>query len=367
MKSIQLEGPDLAISNEQRAQEDNGLLDAANVVGVGVGRKQKNGVLTKEPCMTVLVSQKLDLDELSENDRIPPTFGKCKTDVVEVGHLFAGVTTEMLAKGSKSGSNGVSGRPRTTQRTPRAEQPPLLETPSVPLERSLEADTQLLSERVRPALGGYSVGHYKVTAGTIATGVLDLQSVPGAPQKYYLLSNNHVLADSNAARIGDPILQPGPADGGTAENDVIGHLSRFVPIHFGAGGQFPSNYVDAAIAEVPFHSLNREIFYIGYPGKQLAYPGPGEVLQKTGRTTNFTTGSVMVLNATVNVNYWGGRVARFLKQIVTTPLSAGGDSGSLVLNLQDQPVGLLFAGSAQATVLNPIAYVQRLLQVRIGF
>ncbi|MEZ5097178.1 MAG: hypothetical protein R2731_14400 [Nocardioides sp.] len=67
----------------------------------------------------------------------------------------------------------------------------------------------------------------------------------------------------------------------------------------------------------------------------------------------------------MNVNYGGGRVARFCNQIITTDMSAGGDSGSLVMDWENRPVGLLFAGSAVATILNPIALVQVALRVRI--
>ena len=89
------------------------------------------------------------------------------------------------------------------------------------------------------------------------------------------------------------------------------------------------------------------------------------LLKKTGRTTNFTTGRVTAIAATVNVNYGGGKVAKFCNQIITTNMSAGGDSGSMVLDLQNNPVGLLFAGSSVATILNPIALVQLALQVRV--
>jgi len=34
----------------------------------------------------------------------------------------------------------------------------------------------------------------------------------------------------------------------------------------------------------------------------------GNTVEKTGRTTNFTTGKIIAINATVDVNYGGGRV-----------------------------------------------------------
>lgn len=52
---------------------------------------------------------------------------------------------------------------------------------------------------------GGSCGHYKITAGTLGGFVED-------DEHHYILSNNHVLANSNFCFGDDPILQPGPAD-----------------------------------------------------------------------------------------------------------------------------------------------------------
>jgi hypothetical protein len=233
----------------------------------------------------------------------------------------------------------------------------------VPMKEQL--GIEVLRQRIRPAMGGFSVGHPKITAGTIATCVYDLEPFPGIPRKYYILSNNHVLANSNNARIGDPILQPGPYDGGTLPSDIIARLSRFVPIRFKTPTSAPINYVDAAIAEGKFHNLNREIYWIGYVKQVKSNPKVGDLVEKTGRTTNFSTGRIIALNATVDVNYGGGRVARFAKQIITSRMSAGGDSGSLVCDIKEGAVGLLFAGSSRVTIVNSILYVQSLLRIRL--
>jgi hypothetical protein len=45
------------------------------------------------------------------------------------------------------------------------------------------------------------------------------------------MSNNHVLANSNAAQPGDPIWQPGKYDGGGSA-DQIATLEQFIPIGF---------------------------------------------------------------------------------------------------------------------------------------
>ena len=327
MYQPELEGEYKDIADLQTAEE-NAILDKQNVLGVAVGHKVKDGSETGDPSLTVFVEQKVDPALLSSDDLVPDSVGKFKTDIVETGVIMAG------------GADA--------------------EADAYPLSEEEELSIQTLRTRIRPVEGGYSVGHPRVTAGTYATAVTDRVPFPGVPRKYYALSNNHVLANSNNARIGDPILQPGRVDGGTFPADVIARLSRFVPIRF--NGQ--CNYVDAAIAEGPFHMLDREIYWIGY-AKGVASVRIGSIVQKTGRTTNYTTGRVTALNATVNVNYGGGRVAKMCRQIITSDMSAGGDSGSLLLDMNENAVGLLFAGSSTITIHNDIRIVQALLGIRV--
>jgi len=323
-----------AIADVCKAETD-AMLEKENVVGVAIGHKilEKEGDRdTGEPCMMLFVSHKVEKDELKSEDMISKTIKGLKTDVLATGEIFAG-----------EGFSADNAETTTTD----------------------EIGIETLRQRIRPAMGGFSVGHPKVTAGTIATCVYDLEPFPGIPRRYYILSNNHVLANSNNAQIGDPILQPGRYDGGTLPGDIIARLSGFVTIKFKTATSAPLNYVDAAIAEGEFHNLNREIYWIGYVKQVNSKPQLGETVEKTGRTTNFTTGKILALNATVDVNYGGGRVARFAKQIVTTNMSAGGDSGSLVCDIKEGAVGLLFAGSSKVTIVNNILPVQKYLGIRL--
>jgi hypothetical protein len=210
-----------------------------------------------------------------------------------------------------------------------------------------------------------------------------------------MLSNNHVLANSNQAQQGDPILQPGPADGGRVETDTVAGLMRYVPIQFQQepptcglamtvatianlaakllGSQHrlevikvdpeAVNVADAAVAKpVNGVELMDEILDIGVVGGTT--PAKlGMQVRKSGRSTGFTSGRITVLDATLNVNY-GDRVARFEDQIVTTAMSSPGDSGSLLVAGDSLlAVGLLFAGSSQATIYNPIQRVLDALKV----
>ncbi len=346
----------------------------ANVVGVGSGVKWRGGEPTGEPAVLVLVSHKIGKDELPKEDLVPVKVGEVKTDVLEIGFPIA----QQLRHAPPMGPGHVP-RPRQFAR-PAVEGDGAL----VPMLEEEEyvalAEALMLARRVRPAEGGYSVGHYQITAGTIATCVYDILpggttgSPPaqgiGTPPHCYILSNNHVLANTNAAQSGDPILQPGPYDGGTDPTDRIAALSRWVPLTLEppTPRSLHRNVVDAAIAQGQFHDLDREIYWIGYARgwRRKANIGVGTIVQKTGRTTNYTTGRITAINATVDVGYGGGRVARFFDQIVTTNISAGGDSGSLVLTLDNVAVGLLFAGSSVATIVNQIENVRSLLRVEVA-
>ena len=208
--------------------------------------------------------------------------------------------------------------------------------------------TDQLERRVRPLRPGLSVSHPDVTAGTLGGFVRR----PGS-SGLLALSNNHVLANGGAAREGDPALQPGVADGGTAA-DRIGVLSAFADL-----STAPGNLVDAAVA-----ALDEGIG-----------ADPDELVEKVGRTTAHTRGRVTAVEVDgVGVQYDDG-VHTFDDQVevegLTGGFSAGGDSGSLIWRSRDRaPLALLFAGSETGgsagggvTFGNPFATVLRTLGV----
>ena len=225
----------------------------------------------------------------------------------------------------------------------------------------------------RPVPIGVSTGHPAITAGTIGARVIDDNGTTATSDDvYYALSNNHVYADENTASVGDAVIQPGAHDGGSSPADDIGNLSDFVPIQFNNtgntigitecdpnGATATCNVVDAAIALTTTGDLGNSTVNDGYgvPNSSTASASVGLKVQKCGRTTQCTSGRVFAVGATVNVGYGSG-VARFIDQIVVVGggFSAGGDSGSLVVTQKggNKPVGLLFAGSANSTIINPI-------------
>jgi hypothetical protein len=65
------------------------LLAKANVVGVGVGLRQRSGERTGEPALVVLVRKKIPLEQLSSQDVIPASLEGVPVDVQEVGDIRA--------------------------------------------------------------------------------------------------------------------------------------------------------------------------------------------------------------------------------------------------------------------------------------
>lgn len=405
---------DQAFQAQALVQDD--LLAKSNVVGVAVGFKESEGVVTDEISVVVLVEQKKPLAALTPQDIVPKEIDGMRTDVVEVGVLRA-------FQGGRA--------------------------------------------RYRPVIpSGVSMGHFKVTAGTLGAVVRDRNT-----GERFLLSNNHVFANSNDAMIGDAILQPSPMDGGQNPADLVARLEKYVRLRYiddpndvgdiivggtnppapppipppplpppplppsplppvppappppppatnggcldlivsfvnalasitgserrvttqslaqaasaqtapmpglvqapaiikGIAQAAPDNLVDCALARPLDPAMfSDDIRGIGMvSGTKAATLGMR--VRKSGRTTEQTDGSVTLLNATVNISYntiAGVKTARFVGQVITQSMSQGGDSGSLIVDSSDnRAVGLLFAGSNLATIFNPIDNVLRILNV----
>ena len=217
-----------------------------------------------------------------------------------------------------------------------------------------------LRRRSRPLRPGVSVAHASVTAGTLGGFVR-------TPAGLAVLSNSHVLTVSGAASVGDPVLQPGPADGGRA-GDRVATLAAFVPFRSGE-----RNLVDAAVAlldegvgtdpgDVPGGSLS------GVVPASLDVD-PDEEVEKVGRTTGHTRGRISAVEVDAVAVQYDEEVHRFDDQIeiqgLSGAFSAGGDSGSVIWRSRDRaPTALLFAGSsgggpggAGVTFANPLARV----------
>ena len=281
-----------------------------NVVGVGVSLKVRNNEIATTPCIVVFVRRKLKPEFLPK--AIPEVVEGIPTDVIEAG---------------------------------------------VPVLRHY-----IRPYPPRPVPPGYSIGHIKVTAGTLGCLVRDRIT-----KEILILSNNHVMANFNNASIGDPIVQPGPYDGGKHPADTIAILFRFKQI------AQRGNTVDAAVARLIKPNVVTPSIAggIGIPTGVRRVNTVGIYVQKAGRTTQHTTGIVVAYNASIYPLNWPGLGnVEFLQCIVTTGMSAGGDSGSLLLDFNKRAVGFLFAameidGKDVVTYHNDIINVQNELNVDV--
>ncbi len=324
----------LEIRPALRAARDE-LLARPNVVATGVGYKISNGVRTGEIGIVCSVTHKVPVSELRAQDLVPETVNGVRTDVVATGAF-----------------------------------------------RTLAERTG----RYRPAPGGASIGHRDITAGTLGCIVYR----DGEP---FILSNNHVLANENRGQLGDPILQPGPYDGGKLPDDAIAVLADFIPVRMaeeasgcvfakssaaalnwlatllGSSARLRAvstaktdNLVDCALAKpLDASYVTDDILDLG----RIAGVGQvelGDAVAKSGRTTGLTRGEIVQVDVTADVAF-GSTVARFTDQLMAGPMSEGGDSGSAVLDSQNRIVGLLFAGSDTTTLCNRIENVFSALKV----
>jgi len=215
----------------------------------------------------------------------------------------------------------------------------------------------------------------------------------------YLLSNNHVLARSDQASVGDTIVQPGLIDnnctpyGDGPGTTPVASLTGWLAL------SSSSTNADAAIALVNSNTVNSagNILELGTrqsDGTLAAAPpgisstgGKGEAaslsltVAKSGRTTGLTCASISALNLDVNVDYYTdcAETKPYLTKTYTNQLaisgnefSDAGDSGSLVVDAGNaEPVGLFFAGGNDASgvsqgVANPAPDVLNELGAQLG-
>jgi len=316
------------------------LLEKKNVVAVGLGRKTTKGIKTTKMAIVCSVEKKVPLSELRKRDIVPSEVNGIATDVVQTGAF-----------------------------------------------KALKARTG----RWRPAPGGVSVGHENISAGTLGCLVK-------WDDQICILSNNHVLANSNEASIGSAILQPGKADGGQYPVDRIATLSDFVIIQWAGGerckigqtlarcmnslarlfgrktmleaitAEAPENLVDAAIAKPTKDSyVSDELLELGKIQDVNLLPEIGLAVRKSGRTTAVTEGEITQTDVVVQVGYSDGKKALFIDQLMVEPggFSAPGDSGSVVIDSDNNIVALLFAGSDASTIVNRIENVFDLLKISL--
>jgi len=195
---------------------------------------------------------------------------------------------------------------------------------------------------------GLSIAHRGGSAGTIGAIVFDRTS--GRP---LLLSNWHVLQlleDDSEGAIGDEIVQPGPFDDNRLSENIVGKLVRS---HVGFAG-------DCAVASIEGRGFRPDIFGLNMIPKRVGLAELGDVVVKSGRTTEVTRGVVTRIEVQTKMSYGnrqeiigGFEIGPQPKADPTDEISLGGDSGSAWLAADaktgkptDVMLGLHFAGEA---------------------
>jgi hypothetical protein len=217
-------------------------------------------------------------------------------------------------------------------------------------------------------LGTSGGWRYDLANGYCCGGTLGSLVQVGSTQR--IMSNYHVLeadivlgGNNKVAETGDFVIQPGLIDVGcnAANAQNVGTLV--------VTNSLPNNNVDVSTATVIPGMVRTDgaILEIGTISSTTIAAYVGQPVKKSGRTTGLTRSTVSGLNATVSITYedeCAGSTAftkTFTGQIVIankrSAFLAGGDSGSLMVqdvSTNPKAVGLLFAGSTQTAIANPI-------------
>jgi endonuclease G len=227
--------------------------------------------------------------------------------------------------------------------------------PTDVLERSYKPSFKVIAEpvpkparkqRLDPIQPGASVGHLRVSAGTLGAIVYDTRDGYAC-----MLSNWHVLNGPDGS-LGDTVVQPGRFDDDRVDLNKAGTLVRS---HLGAAG-------DCAIARIENRGYDPMVIDLQVKVGRIGEPELGDSVVKSGRTTNVTYGLVRRVDTVAKIDYGQGREETIgcfeigpdsQHPAQEGQISMGGDSGSAWLavdpngQVTDVMVGLHFAGEGQ--------------------
>lgn len=196
-------------------------------------------------------------------------------------------------------------------------------------------------------------------AGTLGALVQDTDGV------LYGLSNNHVTGGCNSAKRQMPIVAPGVFDVSPLGFDptTLGYHDRSIALVAGIPGTADiANNLDAAVFKIRNEATVSSMQGTWYDTPNLILdPTDGMAVEKVGRTTGHTTGTIFShAHEPLSVQYdVRGVDYSFSGQVYFSPVylvvgksgqdfSAEGDSGSLITTVKDgvrYAVGLLIGGA----------------------
>lgn len=287
-------------------------MDDDAIQGLGIGEKIRNGEPTGQLALRVYVNEKRPLSEIAVP--VPSSVDEGGTQAV----------TDVIAIG--------------------------------------QLEPEVFSDRVRPLVAGAGISLGENEPGTLGC------FVELSDGRIAILSNAHVIADYGRSALGAKVCQPAHRDASPSNaSDSVASLSDVKQFAFSTRGF--ENVVDAAVAalDVPIENIIRE--FAQPPRSINIRPRVGMRVQKVGRTTGRTWGTITDTDFSGQLLYPGPSGTRqrvgFRDQVLCTRYTEGGDSGSLVMSSTGRALGLHFAGSPEVSVFNRIAHVERELDVRL--
>lgn len=291
-----------------------------NVTGTAYGLKEPD---SDEQAVIVFVREKLPESELADDDVIPAT--------VEVDGER--VATDVKVSGVlqfESEPVSPTGRDR----------------------RGESSVTEWTTERIRPAVGGVSLGHVSL-GGSGTMGTSPLRTTDG---KVAVLTNSHVAGLNGDASPGDAVLQPDPGDGGRAPDDVIGTLLECSTV-----SATDVNTTDSALVEVDTDDVADAILCFDGELRGWTEPTLGATYSKCGRSSGLTRGRLIARDGEFTIRQSDGTSSSFRGVDVYERMTLPGDSGSLYVDERSDGLhgtSLHFAGGGEISLGVPMTAVQ---------
>ncbi|MFK7803864.1 MAG: hypothetical protein AB8G95_19685 [Anaerolineae bacterium] len=219
-----------------------------------------------------------------------------------------------------------------------------------------------LTARNRPAGPGSSISSGRGGAATFGCLVASRHN----SDDIYILCDGSGF-NMGGLQDGDTIIQPGQADGGHPQRDVIAYLSDWTrPSPDPADGPFN---LSAAIASVhDTMEVSPQLPDGNFLGEDIP-PILGEPVSAFSRSNGLVRGKILSIDSSVTVP-WTTETgeqhpAVFSGLIETTPIMVAGDSGIVIFDRSYRPIGLGFAGNDQVSFFFPIERVLDYFEVDI--
>lgn len=282
-----------------------------NVVKILIGVKEKDGKLTDEGCIKIIVEKKISKKDLDPQDIIPKEIEGVKTDVI------------------------------------------------VKSERELLAVCSEDQNSYRPIKGGIMINNGRNGSGVGGSGTLGCMAQLNSDNSWVILSNHHVLY-GDSGQDNDEIGQPWVGCSWCCKTNVIAkNLNKNLAL-------------DCAIAKIEDDiSISNVIDDIGsISGAGAVAAINGERVRKRGARTGYTSGTISAIdpgtkeititpNAAGGPNNDPGGCTNYVSGV--TIFAFSGDSGSVVLNDNNEVVALLYAID---TATNTLGFANDILQIQ---